>query len=64
MNDESETVNLSELDATAKGSGSKSQIGPRIVTSSVDLLVHFRTLHTRNWVDFNLPHVKALRLSP
>ncbi|MFI1279232.1 hypothetical protein ACH4U5_00400 [Streptomyces sp. NPDC020858] len=62
MNDESET-DLSELEATAKGSESKSQVGARVVASSVDLLVHFRTLHgLKVWLDFNLSPCKSTSL--
>ncbi|MER6318836.1 hypothetical protein ABT237_34515 [Streptomyces sp. NPDC001581] len=62
MNGESE-IDLSELDATAKGSQSKSQVGPRVVASSVDLLVHFRTLNgSALWVDFKLSPCKTTSL--
>ncbi|MFB7466201.1 hypothetical protein ACFCZ1_22370 [Streptomyces sp. NPDC056224] len=54
MNDISETVNLSELPTTAKGSESDSQVGPRVVASSVDLLVGKATFNKRKWLDFNV----------
>ncbi|MFD9078225.1 hypothetical protein [Streptomyces erythrochromogenes] len=63
MYDELDTGELDTVDPIPKGFESKSQIEPRVLASSVDLLVHFRTFNPiQKWFDFNLAPCKSSSL--